>query len=132
MEWSGDEPPGTRIEIRTRTGNEILETYSFYDKNGKEVSERRYNKLIPSFKGPIDTTLAAGGDWSAWSRIYSFSGEAFLSPSPRRYLEIDVRMTSGFADCGGFSRPLGRQFHPTARRPRTRRNLSSAGPYRAY
>ena len=94
VEWSGDEPPGTRIEIRTRTGNEILETYSFYDKNGKEVSERRYNKLIPSFKGPIDTTLAAGGDWSAWSRIYSFSGEAFLSPSPRRYLEIDVRMTS--------------------------------------
>lgn len=94
VEWSGDEPPGTRIEIRTRTGNEILETYSYYDKNGKEVTERKYNKLIPSFKGPIDTTLTAGGDWSAWSRIYSFSGEAFLSPSPRRYLEIDVRMTS--------------------------------------
>ena len=94
VEWSGDEPPGTRIEIRTRTGNEVLETYAYYDKNGKEVTERRYNKLIPSFKGPIDTTLAAGGDWSAWSRIYSFSGEAFLSPSPRRYLEIDVRMTS--------------------------------------
>ncbi len=94
VEWSGDEPPGTRLEIRTRTGNEILETYTYRDKNGKEVTERRYNKLIPSFKGPIDTTLAAGGDWSAWSRVYSFSGEAFLSPSPRRYLEIDVRMTS--------------------------------------
>ena len=94
VEWSGDEPPGTRIELRTRTGNEVLETYTFRDKNGKEVTERKYNKLIPSFKGPIDTTLAAGGDWSAWSRIYSFAGEAFLSPSPRRYLEIDVRMTS--------------------------------------
>ena len=94
VEWSGDEPPGTRIELRSRTGNEIIETYTYRDKNGKEVTERKYNKLIPSFKGPIDTTLAAGGDWSAWSRIYSFSGEAFLSPSPRRYLEIDVRMTS--------------------------------------
>ncbi len=94
VEWSGTEPPGTRIEIRTRTGDEVLETYTYRDKNGKEVTERKYNKLIPSFKGPIDTTLAAGGDWSAWSRIYSFSGEAFLSPSPRRYLEIDVRMTS--------------------------------------
>ena len=94
VEWSGTEPPGTRIEIRTRTGNEVLEAYTYHDKNGKEVTERKYNKLIPSFKGPIDTTLAAGGDWSAWSRIYSFSGEAFLSPSPRRYLEIDVRMTS--------------------------------------
>ncbi len=94
VEWSGDEPPGTRIELRTRTGNEVLETYTYRDKNGKEVTERRYNKLIPSFKGPIDTTLAVGGDWSPWSRIYSFSGEGFLSPSPRRYLEIDVRMTS--------------------------------------
>ena len=94
IEWSGDEPPGTRIELRSRTGTEIIETYTYRDKNGKEVTERKYDKLIPSFKGPIDTTLAAGGDWSAWSRIYSFSGEAFLSPSPRRYLEIDVRMTS--------------------------------------
>ena len=94
VEWSGDEPPGTHIEIRTRTGNEIIETYAYRDKNGRIVTERKYNKLIPSFKGPIDTTLAAGGDWSAWSRIYSFSGEAFLSPSPRRYLEFDVRMTS--------------------------------------
>ena len=114
VEWDGDEPPGTRIEIRTRTGNEILETYSYYDKNGKEVTERKYNKLIPSFKGPIDTTLTAGGDWSAWSRIYSFSGEAFLSPSPRRYLEIDVRMTSDSPTVGAsldhlavnFTQPL--------------------------
>ena len=94
VEWGGDEPPGTQIEIRTRTGNETIETYTYYDKNGKEVTERRYGKLIPSFKGPIDTTRVAGGDWSAWSRIYSFPGEAFLSPSPRRYLEIDVRLTS--------------------------------------
>ncbi len=114
IEWSGDEPLGTRIEIRTRTGNEILETYTYHDKNGKAVSERKYNKLIPSFKGPIDTTLTAGGDWSAWSRIYSFSGEAFLSPSPRRYLEIDVRMTSNSPTVGAsldhlavnFTQPL--------------------------
>ena len=114
IEWSGDEPPGTRIELRSRTGTEIIETYTYRDKNGKEVTERKYDKLIPSFKGPIDTTLAAGGDWSAWSRIYSFSGEAFLSPSPRRYLEIDVRMTSNSPAVGAsfdhlainFTQPL--------------------------
>ena len=128
VEWSGDEPPGTRIELRSRTGNEIIETYTYRDKNGKEVTERKYNKLIPSFKGPIDTTLAAGGDWSTWSRIYSFSGEAFLSPSPRRYPRNRRAHDLGFAGCGCFSRLLGRQFHPTSRRPRTRRNFSSAGP----
>ena len=98
IEWGGDQPPGTLIEIRTRTGNEILETYTYYDKNGKEVSERKYNRLIPSFKGPIDTSFAAGGDWSAWSRLYSFSGDAFLSPSPRRYMEIDVKLVSSEPD----------------------------------
>jgi hypothetical protein len=94
IEWGGDQPLGTLIEIRTRTGNQVIETYTYHDKNGKEVTEKRYGKLIPSFRGAIDTTIAAGGDWSPWSRIYSFSGEAFLSPSPRRYMEIDVRMTS--------------------------------------
>ena len=98
IEWGGEQPPGTLLEIRTRTGNDVVETYTHYDKNGKAVTEKRYNKLIPSFKGPIDTTITAGGDWSAWSRIYSFSGEAFLSPSPRRYMEIDVRMTSDSPD----------------------------------
>ena len=98
IEWGGDQPPGTLIEIRTRTGNEILQTYTYHDKNGKEVSERKFNRLIPSFKGPIDTSFAAGGDWSAWSRLYSFSGDAFLSPSPRRYMEIDVKLVSNQPD----------------------------------
>ena len=98
IEWGGDQPQGTRVEIRTRTGNEVLEALTFHDKNGKEVTQKRYNKLIPSFRGAIDTTRVPGGDWSAWSRIYSFSGEAFLSPSPRRFMEIDVRMTSNSPD----------------------------------
>ena len=98
IEWSGEQPPGTLIEIRTRTGNDVTEILTYHDKNGKEVTERKYNKLIPSFKGPIDTSRVAGGDWSVWSRIYSFSGEDFLSPSPRRYMEIDVRMVSDSPD----------------------------------
>ena len=110
IEWSGDQPPGTLIEIRTRTGTEVLESYSYYDKNGKEVTPRKYDKLIPSFKGPIDTTLTPGGDWSAWSRIYSFSGEAFLSPSPRRFMEIDIRMTSDSPEAAATLDFLGINF----------------------
>ena len=98
IEWGGEQPPGTLLEIRTRTGNEVVEILTYHDKNGKEVTEKKYDKLIPSFKGPVDTTLIAGGDWSAWSRIYSFSGEAFLSPSPRRFMEMDVRMVSDSPD----------------------------------
>lgn len=94
IEWQAQTPLGTHIEIRSRTGNEVVEQYTFYDKNGRQVSEKRYGKLIPSFKGKIDTTRIAGADWSPYSNLYRASGEAFLSPSPRRFMELDVRLVS--------------------------------------
>ena len=62
--WAIDTPPQTRVEIRSRTGNLLDSQYTFYNKNGKQVTERQYNKLIPSFKGAIDTVRIAGADWS--------------------------------------------------------------------
>ena len=94
LEWQAQTPLGTHIEIRSRTGNEVVEQYTFHDKNGKEVTQKRYDKLIPSFKGKIDTTRIPGADWSPWSNIYSASGAAFQSPSPRRFMELDVRLVS--------------------------------------
>ena len=94
LRWGADVPTGTALEIRSRTGNELNLDITYHDKNDKVVTAARYEKLIPSFRGRIDTAFSAGGDWSPWSRIYSASGEAFLSPSPRRYLELDVRLTS--------------------------------------
>jgi hypothetical protein len=86
------------VEIRTRTGDEVDEQLTFYDKNGKEVTQRRWEKLIPSFRGPIDTTLAVGGDWSPWSKLYAFSGQEFQSPSPRRFMEMEIELTSTIPD----------------------------------
>ena len=94
LSWEADVPPGTRLEIRSRSGNEVENLLTYYDKNGKEVTERKYNKLIPSFKGPIDTSRVIGGDWSAWSKLYAFSGQEFQSPSPRRYAQIQMRMVT--------------------------------------
>lgn len=94
LRWGADVPTGTALEIRSRTGNVLNLDISYHDKNNKGVTAARYEKLIPSFRGRIDTAFSAGSDWSPWSRIYSASGEAFLSPSPRRYLELDVRLTS--------------------------------------
>ena len=37
---------------------------------GGSGTQKRYDKLIPSFRGPIDTLLVPGGDWSPWSKIY--------------------------------------------------------------
>ena len=114
LRWNADTPPGTALEIRSRSGNALDLDITHHDKNDKVVTTTRYEKLIPSFRGKIDTTLSAGADWSAWSKIYSTAGETFLSPSPRRYIELDVRLTSDEPTAGAaldflaidFSDPL--------------------------
>jgi len=94
IRWGGDAPAGTWVELRSRTGNELQHDITYYDKNGKEVTERKWEKLIPSFRGPVDTTSVPGDDWSPWSNIYLTSGEAFQSPSPRRFMELQVGLVS--------------------------------------
>jgi hypothetical protein len=98
LDWDADVPADTRIEIRTRTGNGVNQAYTFYDKNGKTVTESRYKKLIPSFRGAIDTSIAVSDDWSIWSEPYVSSGELFKSPSPRRYAQVEIRLLSDNPD----------------------------------
>mgnify|MGYP001284254164 FL=1 len=94
LHWKTQSNDGARIEIRSRTGNNLEEEYLFYDKNGKEVTPKRYGKLIPSFRGAIDTLRTIGNDWSTWSQPYKNSGQLFLSPAPRQYLQLDMRFVS--------------------------------------
>ena len=94
LRWGAEEPPGMRVEIRSRSGHSLEANVAFHDKDGKEVTEKRWKKLIPSFRGPVDTTLVPGGDWSPWSSGYQTSGQEFLSPSLRRYVELDVRLVA--------------------------------------
>ena len=94
LHWDAQTPPGARLELRSRSGNALDSRITFYDKDYKEVTERRWNKLIPSFRGPIDTTIIAGADWSPWSRMYERTGDAFQSPSLRRYVELEALLVS--------------------------------------
>jgi len=94
LHWKTRSDDGARIEIRSRTGNNLEEEYLFYDKNGKEVTAKRYGKLIPSFRGAIDTLRTIGSDWSTWSQPYKDSGQLFLSPAPRQYVQLDMRFVS--------------------------------------
>lgn len=94
LHWDAEEPAGSRLEIRSRTGNELEEQYRFFDKNGKQVTQTRYDKLIPSFRGVVDTLRTTGPGWSTWSRPYSTAGQLFLSPAPRRYVQLELRFIS--------------------------------------
>lgn len=136
ISWQADTPPGTRVELRSRTGDQVVQRFTFRDKDGKEVTQKKWEKLIPAFRGPVDTVLTTGDDWSPWSKIYGFPGEGFQSPSPRRYLQMDVRLTSEDPDRAAsldwlaleFSQPLARravgEIAPAEVRPGARTEFS--------
>lgn len=86
-------PAGTLQPIRARRDIDAAANAGSFG-GGIRVTERRYNKLIPSFRGGVDTLISVGSDWSPWSKPYNSSGALYESPSPRRYAELDVRLIS--------------------------------------
>ncbi|MEE3259297.1 MAG: FlgD immunoglobulin-like domain containing protein [Candidatus Latescibacterota bacterium] len=98
VEWDAITPAGTRVEVRSRTGNEIIEELHYYDKKGKEITERKWNKTPSSLRGPTETSISIGTDWSIWSDPYISSGTLFASPSPRQYAQLDLRLVSDDPD----------------------------------
>ena len=94
VEWDAVTPPNTRVEVRSRTGDEIIEEILYFDKKGKEITKRKWEKTPKSLRGPTESSFSIGTDWSIWSDPYVVSGELFKSPSPRRYAQLDVRLIS--------------------------------------
>ena len=94
VEWDVDLPAGTRLEVSSRTGNQIVEEIHYFDKKGKEITPRKWEKTPSSLRGPTETTISIGDDWSPWSEPYTFSGEFFKSPSPREFVQLKMRLLS--------------------------------------
>ena len=94
VHWDADLPPGARIELRTRSGNEQGEEYTFRNKIGEVVTEEKWNSSPKVLRGPVDTTIVVGEDWSQWSNEYKFSGESFQSDSPRRFVQLELIMAT--------------------------------------
>ena len=106
VEWEADTPPGTQVQLQTRTGNELIEEKIYHDSNGKVVTESRYNKLPKSKKGDITSTFKPGNDWSTWSVPHTQSGEAIKSPSPRQYMELRLILLTDRPDVAAILRSI--------------------------
>ena len=106
VEWEADTPTGAQVQLQTRTGNELIEENIYHDSSGKVVTEKRYNKLPKSKKGDITSTFKPGDDWSTWSVLYTQSGEAIKSPSPRQYMEIRLILLTDRSDAGATLRSI--------------------------
>ena len=96
IEWEADAPPGTRVQLQTRTGNTLDTLLHYFKADGTEITEAAYNKIrIKSQKGDIIPEQVAGSDWEPWSEPYEVAkGSAITSPSPREFLTIRATLLS--------------------------------------
>ena len=99
IEWDADEPPGTRVLIQTRTGDELGQILHYFKNDGTEVTEEQYGKLLSIFKGDIVAEEVPLGDWGDWSEPYAQAeGSPITSPSPREFLTIRATLLSDDPD----------------------------------
>lgn len=92
ISWDADTPPGTRITVQTRTGNELDVELFYFKKNGEPITEAQYNKLPKVVRGEIVEVPKEGADWSGWSEPHLASGQSFRSPTPRQLLRMRVSL----------------------------------------
>ena len=99
LHWQGQTPPGTRIEVATRTGDKIKTITHYFRKDGTEISEKKYNKTIAALRGPTTEEVVVDEEnWSSWSQPHTAAGEEVTSPSPRRFMKVQVKLFSDHPD----------------------------------
>lgn len=94
LSWDAQTPPGTSVELSTRTGDQLGVETRYYHKNGKEITKEQWERLPQVSRGAKVETVREGPDWSGWSERYAEPGEAFRSPSPRRYVRLKLVLAS--------------------------------------
>ncbi|MBI4530458.1 MAG: discoidin domain-containing protein, partial [Candidatus Latescibacteria bacterium] len=94
INWEADLPPDTRVQMRTRSGNTLRERTRYFRRDGTELTEDQYNALVKALRGKTEQEIEAGEDWSEWSDFYRPLGEKFLSPSPRRFVQVMLALNS--------------------------------------
>ncbi|MBI2505872.1 MAG: hypothetical protein HYW07_21875 [Candidatus Latescibacteria bacterium] len=93
--WEADTPPGTQVLLQTRTGDDLEEELHYFKKDGTQVSEAEYKKLLSIFRGEITTREVEGRSWSDWSEPYAGpAGSPISSPSPRELLKLRATLRS--------------------------------------
>ncbi len=110
LSWDADLPQGSQLKLRSRSGNTLRETFTFYDKKGDAVEEDKWNSLPNVLKGPVDTALVVSDDWGTWSNFYQRSGEAFKSESPRRFLQLEMTLATDDPQAAAAVRSLSIEF----------------------
>ena len=74
------------------------------------MSEAQWNKLPKSQKQDIVEIQRRGQDWSGWGPVYDFPGEAFLSPTPRKFAQLQVKLGNDNPEAAPLLRRISLHF----------------------
>ena len=108
ISWEPYPPePGTRQEVRTRTGDLLRRIVTYHDKSGKEINQTVWEGLHSSLQGPADTTFVPAAGWSAWSNVYPAPGARVTSPGLRKYMQLEVKLITEDRDAAATIRSMG-------------------------
>ena len=110
--WDADTPLNTSVEVRTRSGNELLRVAHYFSHSGFEIPQKAWENRSADRRGPLLIEELPAGDWSNWSDPHRASGDRFRSPSPRRYLQAMVVLSSGEPERAASIRSLRFGFEP--------------------
>ena len=111
IDWDAITPLGTQLLIQTRTGDQLAEVQHYFKKDGTEVIESEYKKLLSVFKGEVVAEEVPGNDWSDWSEPYADpAGSSITSPSPREFLKVRATLSSADLETSAELRSLRLHF----------------------
>lgn len=93
VRWDASMPPGTSVEVRTRSGDDLIEEIRYFDRYGREISESRWKNIRnKQHRGAVVINELIGPRWSNWSEEYQMIEEQFNSPNPRRMMQAQIRL----------------------------------------
>ena len=102
--WDADTPPGTGIEVRTRSGDLLGKVVRYFDDAGKEISLTAWKSLR---RPPLpDTSFVPTSGWSPWSNVYQESGDRVTSPGLRKYIQSQVKLVTDEREAAAGIRSL--------------------------
>ena len=100
IEWDGDFSEGSRVEIQSRTGDEVALDTLYFDISGNIISKSRWGRTFKDLRRKEQEYLARPGTgWSSFSAPYRPAETGgtiapFVSPSPRKFIQLQVALIS--------------------------------------
>jgi hypothetical protein len=100
IEWDAMTPPGTKVQLQTRTGNSFFADTLYYHGDNMRLYEggadEYYDRKNRRDKGDKIRIWVDGPDWEkSFSAPYDESaGSPITSPSPREFVRIQATLTS--------------------------------------